>query len=127
MKKTIKTGNAPDAIGPYSQAVVADCSRLLFVSGQIPLDPATMTIVGETAADQCKKVMENLAAILKEAGAGFSDVVKTTIYLFDMNDFGSVNDIYATYFDSEPPARATVQVARLPKDVKVEIDAIAVL
>ncbi len=127
MREPIKTDKAPAAIGPYSQAVKADCGKLVFCSGQIPLDPETMEIVGQTASEQCQKVMQNLRAVLQAAGADFANVVKTTIYLEDMDDFGPVNDMYATYFVTSPPARATVQVGRLPKDVKVEIDAIAVL
>ncbi len=127
MKEPIKTDNAPAAIGPYSQAVKAECGKLVFCSGQIPLDPETMEIVGKTASEQCQKVMQNLRAVLDAAGADFTNVVKATIYLEDMDDFGPVNDMYATYFVSSPPARVTVQVSRLPKDVKVEIDAIAVL
>ncbi|MFQ6007579.1 MAG: RidA family protein [Candidatus Zixiibacteriota bacterium] len=127
MKEIVTTSFAPKAIGPYSQAVKVSCGTILFCSGQIALDPKTMEVVGTTAADQCRQVMENLGAVLKQAGATFADVVKTTIYLADMNDFAAVNDVYASYFKTDPPARATVQVARLPKDVKVEIEAIAVL
>ncbi len=127
MKKAITTDRAPGAIGPYSQAIKIDSGKMIFCSGQIPLDPKTMEIVGETAAEQTKQVMENLLGVLAEAGVDFTTVVKTTIYLADMNDFAAVNEVYATYFKNDPPARATVQVARLPKDVKVEIDAIAVV
>ncbi len=127
MKQTIKTDQAPQAIGPYSQAVKASCQNLLFCSGQIPLDPKTMEVVGTTAREQTKQVMDNLGAVLKEAGVDFSNVVKTTIFLADMNDFTAVNEMYATYFDTDPPARATIQVVRLPKDVRVEIEAIAVV
>jgi 2-iminobutanoate/2-iminopropanoate deaminase len=127
MRRAIKTDRAPAAIGPYSQAVRVDCGSLVFCSGQIPLDPETGETVGETAAEQCKQVMENLINVLAEAGVDFTTVAKTTIYLADMNDFQAVNEVYATYFDQDPPARATVQVSRLPKDVKVEIDAIAVV
>ena len=127
MKKIVQTDLAPKAIGPYSQAIKVTCAETIYVSGTIPLNPQTMEIVGSTAAEQCKQVMDNLGEVLKAATANFSDVVKTTIYLTDMNDFATVNEIYATYFPSNPPARATVEVSRLPKDVKVEIDAIAVL
>lgn len=127
MKQAIKTDKAPAAIGPYSQAVRAQCGTMLFCSGQLPLAPKTMALIGVTAAEQCKQVMDNLGAVLKEAGADFSNVVKTTIFLADMDDFANVNEVYATYFDADPPARATVQVARLPKDVRVEIEAIAIL
>jgi len=127
MKQIIKTDKAPAAIGPYSQAVKVPCGTMLFCSGQIPLDPKTMEVVGADARDQTKQVMDNLGAVLKEAGVDFPNVVKTTIFLADMSDFMAVNEVYATYFDDNPPARAAVQVARLPKDVRVQIDAIAVL
>ncbi|RKX20899.1 MAG: reactive intermediate/imine deaminase [Candidatus Zixiibacteriota bacterium] len=127
MKKIIKTENAPQAIGPYSQAVQISNNNLLFLSGQIPLDPKTMEIVGNTASEQCKQVMDNITAVVGAAGSDMSDIVKTTIYLCNMNDFASVNEMYATYFDSNPPARATVEVSRLPKDVKVEIEAIVIV
>lgn len=127
MKEIIRTDKAPAAIGPYSQAVKAPCATMLFCSGQIPLDPKTMEVVGTDAREQTKQVMDNLGAVLKEAGVNFSNVVKTTIFLADMSDFMAVNEVYAAYFDDNPPARAAVQVARLPKDVRVEIEAIAVL
>ncbi len=127
MKTIVLTDLAPHAIGPYSQAVKVTCSETIYVSGNIPLDPHTMEIVGNTAAEQCKQVMENLGAVLKAGSAEYADVVKTTIYLADMNDFATVNEVYASYFLENPPARATVEVSRLPKDVKVEIDAVAVL
>ena len=127
MKQIIKTDKAPAAIGPYSQAVKVPCGTMLFCSGQIPLDPKTMEVVGTTAREQTRQVMDNLGAVLKEAGADFSNVVKTTIFLADMSDFMAVNEVYAAYFDDNPPARAAVQVARLPKDVRVEVEAIAVL
>lgn len=125
IKTVISTAKAPAAIGPYSQAVLAGSNRLLFISGQIPLNPATGQVEAEDVKGQTLQVMANLKAILQEAGIGFEHVVKTTIYLQDMNDFQVVNGVYAEYFPSQPPARATVQVARLPKDVKVEIEAIA--
>jgi 2-iminobutanoate/2-iminopropanoate deaminase len=124
-KQIIQTANAPAAIGPYSQAVRA--GDLLFVSGQIPLDPKTGELVRSGIADETKKVLENLKAILEAAGAGFGDVVKTTIFLKDMNQFAQVNEIYGTYFPQPFPARATVEVARLPRDVNVEIEVIAKL
>ncbi len=127
MKKIVQTDLAPQAIGPYSQAVKAKCAETLYVSGNIPLHPQTMETVGKTAAEQCKQVMENLGEVLKAGGASYTDVVKTTIYLTDMNDFAAVNEVYASYFRENPPARATVEVSRLPKDVQIEIDAIAVL
>ncbi|MEZ4372419.1 MAG: RidA family protein [Polyangiaceae bacterium] len=122
-RQTIQTSDAPAAIGPYSQAVKS--GDLLFLSGQIPLDPKSGELVGGSVADETHRVMQNLGAVLKAAGSGYGDVVKTTIYLMDMADFAQVNEVYATYFDKDPPARATVQVAGLPKGVRVEIDAIA--
>lgn len=125
MKKTIHTNKAPQAIGPYSQAIAA--GNMLFISGQIPADPETREIVHEIDA-ATHRVMKNLEAILNEAGASFSNVVKTSIFLKDMNDFATVNEIYASYFtDGSYPARETVQVAKLPADVKIEISMIAQL
>ena len=121
----VRTDNAPKAIGPYSQAVSA--GGFLFCSGQIPLDASTGQIVGETAGEQTVKVMANLLAVLEAAGLDFGNVVKTTIFLKDMNDFAGVNDAYAAAMGGHRPARATVEVARLPKDVMVEIDCIAAL
>ena len=121
----LTTQDAPAAIGPYSQAIRA--GEFLFVSGQIPLDPATGTLVGGGIADQTHRVLQNLGAILRAAGGSFDRVVKTTVYLQDMAEFAAMNEIYGTYFPSPAPARATVQVARLPRDVKVEIDLIAYL
>lgn len=125
MRKAVSSDSAPKAIGPYSQAVTA--GSLLFVSGQIPLDPATGAMVEGDIAAQTRQVFANLDAILKAAGASFAHVVRTTVYLADMNDFGSVNEVYGTYFSAPYPARATVQAARLPRDARVEIDVIAVL
>jgi len=123
MKQPIRTERAPKAIGPYSQGIKA--GGFLFISGQIPIDPATGEIVqGDTAA-QADRVLHNIRNIIEDSGATLHDVVKTTIYLADMDDFAAVNEVYARYFDSEPPARATVQVSRLPKDVRVEIEAVA--
>jgi 2-iminobutanoate/2-iminopropanoate deaminase len=121
----VRSDNAPKAIGPYSQAVSA--GGFLFCSGQIPLDASTGQIVGETAGEQTVKVMANLLAVLEAAGLDFGNVVKTTIFLKDMNDFSHVNDAYAAAMGEHRPARATVEVARLPKDVMVEIDCIAAL
>jgi len=126
MRKNISTENAPKAIGPYAQAVVASAGTLVFCSGQIPLDPKTGEMVG--AGDvrvQCERVLENLGAVLAAAGASFASVVKTTIFLADLQDFGAVNEVYGRYFAKDPPARATVQAAGLPKGALVEIDAIA--
>jgi 2-iminobutanoate/2-iminopropanoate deaminase len=123
MKQAISSPNAPKAIGPYSPAIRV--GQLLFVSGQVPLDPATGQMVEGGIAEQTRRVLDNIGALLKAADRSFADVVRTTIFLADMNDFGAVNDIYGTYFSEPYPARATVQVARLPKDARVEIDVIA--
>ena len=123
MKHSFSSDNAPKAIGPYSQAVrVGD---LLFLSGQVPLDPATGQLIEGDISAQTRRVMDNLDAVLKSAGLSFTDVARTTIFLADMNDFAKVNEVYGSYFTEPFPARATVQVARLPKDARVEIDAIA--
>jgi 2-iminobutanoate/2-iminopropanoate deaminase len=119
-KKIIKTGDAPQAIGPYSQAVEA--GGFVFVSGQIPIDPKSGTVVQVDIKAQTRQVMENAKAILSAAGCGMSRVVKTTIYLKNMADFAAVNEIYGGYFPSDPPARATVEVSRLPKEVAIEMD-----
>ncbi len=123
--KPVRTEKAPAAIGPYSQAVVA--GNLVYTAGQIALDPATMQIVGSTIEEQTTQVFENLRAILESAGASLQSVVKTTVFLSDMGEFAAMNEVYARYFGDHKPARSTVQAARLPKDVKVEIDALAVL
>jgi 2-iminobutanoate/2-iminopropanoate deaminase len=127
-RQIISTPGAPKAIGPYSQAVVAPAGRLLFCSGQIPLDPKTGEMVG--AGDvrvQAQRVMENLGAVLVAAGASFDAVVKTTIFLADLSDFAAVNEIYGVYFKDNPPARATVQAAGLPKGALIEIEAVATI
>ncbi|PWB67728.1 reactive intermediate/imine deaminase [candidate division GN15 bacterium] len=126
MRQTIKTDAAPAAIGPYSQAIVVKGGTLVFCSGQIPIDPKTGQVVGKSTSEQCRQVMDNIQALLQAAGSDLSKVVKTTIFLTDMNDFAPVNEMYSTYFDSAPPARSTVQVSRLPKDVKIEIEVIAI-
>jgi 2-iminobutanoate/2-iminopropanoate deaminase len=127
-KQVIQTELAPSPVGPYNQAIVAT-GRMLFISGQIAIDPATNELVYDgDVAQQTEQVMANLAAILKEAGATFEDIVKTGVFLKDMNDFATMNGVYARYFDeATAPARACVEVARLPKDVLVEIDCIAVI
>lgn len=122
-RTVVSTTTAPAAIGPYSQAIVA--GDLLFCSGQIPLDPESGQVVGDEIEAQTRRVLDNLRAVLEAAGSSLQHVVKTTIFLHDMNDFQIVNGIYAEYFGGEPPARSTVQVARLPRDVRVEIEAIA--
>jgi 2-iminobutanoate/2-iminopropanoate deaminase len=124
-KEIIKTENAPGAIGPYSQAVKV--GEFVFVSGQIPIDPATGNFVSEEVAAQTEQVLKNLQAVLEAAGSGLDEVVKTTVFLADMNDFVAVNEVYARYFTQDFPARATVQAARLPKDARVEIEAIGLV
>lgn len=123
MSKIVSTEKAPQAIGPYSQAVIHN--GLAYLSGQIPLDPATNQLVSGDIAVQTERVLENLKAVLEASGASLESVLKTTVYLKDMGDFPKMNEIYGRYFTQNPPARATVQAARLPRDVSVEIDAIA--
>jgi len=125
MKEIVATKKAPEAIGPYSQAVKIGVSELLFCSGQIPLDPATGEITGVSAAKQTQMVMDNLKAVIEAAEYTMADVVKTTIYLTDLKTFQEVNKVYETFFSGAFPARATVQVAALPRDALVEFDAIA--
>ena len=125
MRQAVSTPTAPAAIGPYSQAIKA--GNLLFLSGQIPLDPATGTIVEGGIEAETRQVFHNIGEILKAAGVSFDAIVSATVYVADMNDFGKVNEIYATYFTSPAPARATVQVARLPRDARVEMQVIAAL
>jgi 2-iminobutanoate/2-iminopropanoate deaminase len=120
----ITTSEAPEAIGPYSQAV--QCGNLVFVSGQIPIDPASGRVVDGDTAAQTRQVMRNILAILDAAGLSFGHVVKTTVYLTDLGDFPAMNAAYAEWMPSPPPARATVEAARLPRDARVEIDVIAV-
>jgi 2-iminobutanoate/2-iminopropanoate deaminase len=127
MKETVTTSSAPAAVGPYSQAIKVDCGRLIFCSGQIALDPDSGKIIGTTAAEQAEQVLKNLQAVLYAAGAELKNVVKTTVYMVNIGDFSAVNDVYARYFTTDLPARAAVEVGRLPKDVKVEIEAIAVI
>ena len=123
MRTVIATDRGPKAIGPYSQAIKA--SGLVFLSGQIPLDPATQQLITGEVAAQTEQVLQNISAILDAAGTSFSRVVKTTVFLKSMNDFAAMNEVYGRHFSAEPPARSTVEVARLPKDVLVEIDVIA--
>ena len=123
MKQSISSADAPKAIGPYSPAVRA--GQLLFVSGQVPIDPATGDMVSGAIAVQTRRVLDNVGALLNAADRSFRDVVRTTVFLADMNDFAVMNEVYGTYFTAPAPARATVQVARLPRDARVEIDAIA--
>ncbi|HHV71371.1 MAG TPA: RidA family protein [Clostridia bacterium] len=123
IKKQISTSKAPQAIGPYSQAIKV--GNFVFTSGQIPLDPVNGEIVGDDIASQTEQVLKNLAAILEEAGSSLEQVVKTTVFLKDMNDFAKMNEVYANYFGQSLPSRSAVQVGRLPKDVLIEIEAIA--
>ena len=125
MREPISTKDAPGAIGPYSQAIRA--GDFLFISGQIPLDPAAGTLIQGDIAAQTQRVLQNLGAILKAAGLSFDHVVKTTVYLADMSEFAAMNEVYGTYFAPPAPARATIQAARLPRDVKIEIDLVAYL
>ena len=125
MRETISTENAPGAIGPYSQAVRA--GNFVFCSGQIPLDPQTGEFVSDDVAMQTRQVLKNLSAVLEAAGTSLNNVVKTTVFLADMNDFVKMNEIYAEFFSENKPARATVQAARLPRDAKVEIECIALI
>lgn len=125
VKEIVATERAPRAIGPYSQAVRA--GNLLFASGQIPIDPATGEFVAGGIKEQTEQVMRNLSAVLEAAGAGLNQVVKTTVFLSDMDDFTAMNEVYGGFFAENPPARATVQAARLPRDARVEIEAIAIM
>ena len=125
MKKIIATEKAPKAIGPYSQAVVHD--GLAYLSGQIPLDPTTGQLVESDITVQTTRVIENLKAVLEACGSSLEQVVKTTVYIQDMHEFAKMNEVYGTYFSQNPPARSTVEAARLPRDVRVEIDAIAIV
>jgi 2-iminobutanoate/2-iminopropanoate deaminase len=125
MRQVVTAPDAPKAMGAYSPAIKA--GNLLFISGQIPVDPSTGNLIQGDIAAQAEQVMRNLSALLRAAGAGFDRVVRTTVYLADMNDFAAMNEVYSRYIVDPPPARATVQVARLPRDVKIEVDAIAVL
>jgi 2-iminobutanoate/2-iminopropanoate deaminase len=123
MKEVISTKDAPQAIGPYSQAIRAN--GFVFVSGQVAIDPATQQAIGGDAAAQTDRVFKNLTAILKAAGSSLENVVRSTVFLKNMGDFAAMNEVYGRYIPSSPPARSTVEVARLPKDVLVEIDVIA--
>ena len=125
MRQAISAPDAPQAMGAYSPAIRA--GNLLFVSGQIPIDPASGNLISGDITAQADQVMRNLTALLKAAGVTFEHVVKTTVYLADMSEFAAMNDVYGRYIADPPPARATVQVARLPRDVKIEVDCIAVI
>lgn len=128
--RSVDTEDAPAAIGPYSQAIIvneAHTSGLVFTSGQIPLDPQTMQVVGTDVRDQTLQVLLNLREVLQAAGSSLQHVIRTTVYLADMNDFAIMNEVYAEAFHPAKPARSTVEVARLPRDVRVEIDAVAII
>jgi 2-iminobutanoate/2-iminopropanoate deaminase len=124
-KKVVFTEKAPKPIGPYSQAIIA--GNLIFTAGQIPIDPATNQVVQGDIKEQTRRVLENLRAILESVGATFDDVVKVTIYMKDLNEFSAMNEVYSEYFKNSPPARTTVEVSRLPRDVRIEIDLIAIV
>jgi len=123
VRRIVQTGEAPQAIGPYSQAVVA--GGFVFASGQIPLDPRTGEFVAGGVAEQTEQVLRNMSKVLEAAGTSLDKAVKTTVYLADMNDFAAMNEVYGRYFPENPPARSTVEAARLPRDARVEIDVIA--
>ena len=123
MRQVIATNDGPKTIGPYSQAIQAN--GMVFLSGQIPLDPATQQLVTGDVAVQTERVLQNITGILRAAGSSLVQVVKTTVFLKNMNDFAAMNEVYGRHFNADPPARSTVEVARLPKDVLVEIDVIA--
>ena len=125
MRQVIATSNAPKAIGPYSQAI--RCGDLVFCSGQVALDPVTQQVINGDIAAQTERVLKNLSAVLWEAGTDIEQVVKTTVFLKNMSDFAAMNEVYGKFFPQNPPARSTVEVARLPKDVLVEIDVIAAM
>jgi 2-iminobutanoate/2-iminopropanoate deaminase len=125
MRDVISTDGAPKAIGPYSQAILT--ALFVFTSGQIAIDPATQQVVSGDVAAQTDRVLKNLAAILEESGSSLQKVVRCTVFLKNMGDFGAMNEVYGRYFNQAPPARSTVEVARLPKDVLIEIDAIALV
>lgn len=125
MKKTVATANAPKAIGPYSQAVIHD--GLAYLSGQIPLDPATGQILESGIAAQTERVLDNIRAVLEACGSSLDAVIKTTVFLKDIADFAQMNEVYGRYFASDPPARSTIEAARLPRDARIEIDCIAIV
>jgi 2-iminobutanoate/2-iminopropanoate deaminase len=125
MLSAVSTGSAPRALGPYSQAIRA--GQFLFVSGQVPIDPGTGELVQGAIGEQTRRVFQNIGEILKAAGASFSQVVRTTVYLADLADFSAMNEVYATFFTAPQPARSTIQAAKLPRDARIEIDVIAFL
>lgn len=125
MKEIISTDKAPKAIGPYSQAVKV--GNFLFISGQIPIDPLTGKIIEGDIREQTKRVLENIKGILESVGGSLENIVKTTVFLKNMDEFSSMNEVYSSYFSKNPPVRSTIEVSRLPRDVSIEIEAIAVL
>lgn len=125
-KSIVLTQQAPTPIGPYNQGIIAS-GKLLFTAGQVPIDPANGQVIQGDIKAQTRQALKNVQAILEQGGAGLKDVVKTTVFIKDMNEFAAMNEVYAEFFKEMPPARSTVEVARLPRDVKVEIEAIAVL
>lgn len=127
MREVIKTSSAPAAIGPYSQGIRVSAGKMLFTAGQVPLDPATGQMVTGDIKAQTQRVLENVKAILQAAGASFEHVVKTTVFMTDLNEFAAMNDVYAEYFATNPPARSTVEVRALPKGAKVEIETMAII
>ncbi len=127
MKEAIRTAEAPAAIGPYSQGIAAPCGKIIFTAGQIAINPKSGELTNGGIVEQTKQVLENVKAILSASGAGMEDVVKTTVFLQSLDDFTLMNETYARYFPASPPARSTVEVARLPRGAKVEIEATAVL
>lgn len=127
LKKIVQTDKAPAAIGPYSQGIIAEAGRLVFTAGQIPLDPKTGNLVQGEIEEQTKQALDNLTAVLEAAGSGIDHVVKITVFLKDMNDFPRMNAVYETYFGQSPPARSAVEVARLPKDVLIEVECVALV
>ena len=125
MLSAVSTGSAPEALGPYSQAIRA--GQFLFVSGQVPIDPVTGQLVQDGIAGQTRRALENVGAILQAGGASFRQVVRTTVYLADLGDFAAMNEVYATFFTAPQPARSTIQAARVPRDARIEVDVIAFL
>lgn len=127
MREVIKTSSAPAAIGPYSQGIRVSAGKMLFTAGQVPLDPATGQMVTGDIKAQTRRVLENVKAILQAAGASFEHVVKTTVFMTDLNEFAAMNEVYAEFFATNPPARSTVEVRALPKGAKVEIETMAII
>jgi 2-iminobutanoate/2-iminopropanoate deaminase len=127
MRETLKTPNAPAAIGPYSQGIKITAGKMIFTAGQIPLDPATGRLIEGDIAAQTRRALDNVKAILAASGAGLENVVKTTVFMADLGEFAAMNEVYAEYFSANPPARSTIEVKALPRGAKIEIEAIAVV